>query len=85
MEKHYTHLAAEERAGIMLMLSEGYSQRHTASVTSPVTLDARRPASAVKSVVMRQRERRSRPLVTMPPMPVAALRHVDSSHDDRAS
>jgi len=30
MEKHYTHLAAEERAGIMLMLSEGYSQRHIA-------------------------------------------------------
>ena len=30
MEKHYTHLTAEERAGIMLMLSEGYSQRHIA-------------------------------------------------------
>ena len=30
MEKHYTHLQAEERAGIMLMLSEGYSQRHIA-------------------------------------------------------
>lgn len=30
MEKHYTHLQPEERAGIMLMLSEGYSQRHIA-------------------------------------------------------
>lgn len=30
MEKQYSHLQAEDRAGIMLMLSEGYSQRHIA-------------------------------------------------------
>ena len=80
MEKHYTHFAVEERAGIMLMLAEGYSQRHIARI-----LDARRPALAVKSVVMRPRRPRPRPRVTTPPRPVEALRHADSSHDERVS
>ncbi|TQV62329.1 MAG: helix-turn-helix domain-containing protein, partial [Halothiobacillaceae bacterium] len=30
MEKQYNHLQAEDRAGIMLMLSEGHGIRHIA-------------------------------------------------------
>jgi hypothetical protein len=80
MEKHYTHLQAEDRAGIMLMLSEGYSQRHIARhlgrSPSSISREIRRHGVAPQTMCCP---------VTMRLWPDGLRIHASSSHDDHVS